>query len=69
MKTSKFLQLNWNDLLKGMAVSVLAFLANWAQQTFIPSLDLSPDVKVMLVTGIAYLVKNWLTPEKEINKI
>lgn len=67
MKTSKFLQLDLNDLLKGLLVAVLAFLANWAQETLIPSLNLSPDLKVMLIGGVAYLVKNWLTPQKEVN--
>lgn len=67
MKTSKFGLLNWNDLVKGLLVAVLAFLANWAQETLIPSLNLSPDLKVMLIGGVAYLVKNWLTPQKEVN--
>jgi hypothetical protein len=66
MKTSKFGQLDWNDLLKSLLIGVLAFLANWAQETFIPSLNLSPDLKVMLIGGVAYLVKNWLTPQKEV---
>jgi hypothetical protein len=69
MKTSKFGQLDLNDLLKGLLVAVLAFLANWAQETFIPSLNVSPDLKVMLIGGVAYLVKNWLTPQKEITDI
>jgi len=67
MKTSKFGMLNWSDLGKGLLVAVLAFLANWAQETLIPSLNLSPDLKVMLIGGVAYLVKNWLTPQKEVN--
>jgi hypothetical protein len=67
MKTSKFGLLNWNDLIKGLLVAVLAFLANWAQETLIPSLNLSPDLKIMLIGAVAYLVKNWLTPQKEVN--
>ena len=66
MKTSKFGLLDWKDLGKGLLVAVLAFLANWAQEIFIPSLNLSPDLKVMLIGGVAYLVKNWLTPQKEV---
>jgi hypothetical protein len=69
MKTSKFGLLDWKDLGKGVLVAVLAFLANWAQETFIPSLNLSPDLKVMLIGGVAYLVKNWLTPQKEVTDI
>lgn len=66
MKTSKFGMLNWSDLVKGLLVAVLAFLANWAQETLIPSLSLSPDLKIMLIGAVAYLVKNWLTPQKEV---
>jgi hypothetical protein len=67
MKTSKFLQLDLKDLIKGLLVAVLAFLANWAQEILIPSLNLSPDLKIMLIGAVAYLVKNWLTPQKEVN--
>jgi hypothetical protein len=69
MKTSKFGLLDWKDLGKGVLVAVLAFLANWAQNTFIPSLNVSQEVKVMLITGIAYLIKNWLTPQSEVSNI
>lgn len=69
MKTSKFGQLDWNDLGKGLLVAVLAFLANWAQEMLIPSLNLSPDLKIMLIGAVAYLVKNWLTPQREITDI
>jgi len=69
MKTSKFGKLDWNDLLKGLLVAVLAFLANWLQETFIPSLSLSPDLKVMLIGVVAYLAKNLITPQKEVNSI
>jgi hypothetical protein len=69
MKTSKFGALNWSDLAKGLLVAVLAFLANWAQETFIPSLNLSPDLKVMLIGAVAYLVKNFLTPQQEVKSI
>jgi len=69
MKTSKFGLLDWKDLVKGVLVAILAFLANWAQNTFIPSLNLSPDLKVMLIGGVAYLIKNWLTPQSEVSNI
>jgi hypothetical protein len=69
MKTSKFGSLDWKDLGKGILVAVLAFLANWAQEILIPSLNLSPDLKIMLIGGVAYLVKNWLTPQKEVTDI
>jgi len=69
MKTSKLGLLDWKDLVKGVLVAILAFLANWAQNTFIPSLNISPEVKVMLVAGVAYLTKNWLTPQSEVSNI
>jgi len=69
MKTSKFGLLDWKDLGKGILVAILAYLANWAQNTFIPSLNVSSEVKVMLITGIAYLIKNWLTPQNEVTQI
>jgi len=69
MKTSKFGLLDWKDLGKGVLVAILAFLANWAQNTFIPSLNAPSEVKVMLITGIAYLIKNWLTPQSEVSNI
>ena len=69
MKTSKFGQLDWRDLGKGLLVAILAFLANWLQEMFIPSLNLSTDLKVMLIGAVAYLVKNFLTPQKEVTDI
>ena len=58
MKNSKFLRLNWADLLKGFLVAFLAFFIAFLQDTFIPALNLAPEVKLMLLTGLAYLTKN-----------
>lgn len=61
MKTSNFLSLNWLDLAKGAIVAVIVFLLNFAQETWIPSLNITPEVKIMLVTLIGYLLKNFFT--------
>jgi hypothetical protein len=62
MKQSNFLSLNWRDLLRGLLLSLIAFLFNWLQVTFVPTLDVSPEVKTMILAGLAYLVKNLFTP-------
>ena len=61
MKQSKFLSLNWLDLAKGFLVAFGAFSLNYLQTTFIPTLDISPEVKTLLFAGLAYLSKNFFT--------
>lgn len=58
MKQSKFLRLNWSDLLKGFLVGLLAFALQFLQETFVPALNVSPEVKLILLAAIAYLTKN-----------
>lgn len=65
MKTSNFLSLNWRDLAKGAIVAVIVFLLNFAQETWIPSLNITPEAKIMLVTLIGYLLKNFFTKPVE----
>lgn len=65
MKQSKFLSLNWRDLVKGFLTAFIAFALNWVQVTFIPALEISPDIKVMLLAGLAYLSKNFFTKPEE----
>jgi hypothetical protein len=64
MKQSSFLSLNWLDLGKGLLIAILATVFNWLQETFVPSLNVSPEIKVLLVTAIAYLTKNFFTSNK-----
>ena len=61
MKNSNFLSLNWLDLGKGFLMAFIVFALNYLQETFIPSLNLSPEVKLMLITAIGYLLKNFFT--------
>jgi len=63
MKTSNFLSLNWLDVGKGAIVAVLVFLLNYAQESYIPSLDISPEIKLFIITAIGYLLKNFFTPK------
>jgi hypothetical protein len=63
MKQSNFLSLNWLDLGKGVIVAVIVFLLNFAQETWVPSLNVSPEIKLFIITGIGYLLKNFFTPK------
>ncbi len=66
MKQSKFLSLGWRDLARTLVVGLIAFLLQFVQDTFIPSLNLPLEVKTMLIAGIAYLSKNLFTkPDTE----
>lgn len=65
MKTSNFLSLNWYDLGKALLVALITLLFSFAQETFIPALNVSPEIKLLLLAGLGYLAKNWLTPSPE----
>jgi len=65
MKQSKFLSLNFRDLLHVFLVALGAFLLNFAQETFIPSLDVSPEIKIGLTWVIAYIGKKFFEKPKE----
>jgi len=62
MKTSNFLSLNWYDLGKAVLMVIIVAVLNWLQETLIPSLNISPEIKVLIVTAIGYLIKNFFTP-------
>ena len=68
MKQSKFLSLGWRDILRGFLLALIAFVLNWLQVTFIPALDISAEVKTMILAGLAYLAKNLFTPEDKTNR-
>ena len=65
MKTSKFLALNWADIFKGFLVALIAFVLDFVEKTILPQLNVPLEVKLF----IAYLLKNFLTPQKEIKNI
>lgn len=64
MKKSNFLRLNLLDYGKGVLVALGAFSLNYLQVTFIPSMDISPEIKTLMFSGIAYLTKNFLSKPK-----
>jgi hypothetical protein len=69
MKTSKFLSLNLADILKGLVIAILTPAIVIIQQS-LESGALTFEWKSMLTAsiggGLAYLLKNFLTPQKEV---
>jgi hypothetical protein len=72
MKTSKFLSLNLADILKGLVIAILTPAIVIIQQS-LESGALTFEWKSMLTAsiggGLAYLLKNFLTPQKEVINI
>lgn len=65
MKQSNFLSLNWRDLSRSALLAVLTALYYWIQETLLPGLNLSPEIKTLISGGLAYLTKNLFTkPDK-----
>ena len=70
MKQSNFFSLNWRDALRGLLVAVIAVVFEWLQTTFIPELNISPELKLMAITALAYLSKNFFTkPDSKIQTL
>lgn len=61
MKQSKFLSLNWRDTLRSAIVALLTALYYWLQDTFLPGLDLDPQIKALISAALAYFTKNLFT--------
>jgi len=59
MKQSNFMSLNWRDLLHTFLLVLIAAVINFLQETFIPALDISPEIKSFLLLGTAYLGKKF----------
>jgi hypothetical protein len=69
MKTSKFLALNWADIFKGLLMAILTPAVVIIQQSLelgILTLEWKSIVTASIGGGVAYLLKNFLTPQKEI---
>jgi len=67
--TSKFLRLNWRDLLNGLIISVLCSLLTGFYQLIanggsINWITMKPVVIAAIGAGISYLTKNLLTNSK-----
>ena len=66
MKASKFLSLNFQDILKGFVVSIIApflyGLIGYLDAGTIPTMaEIKPMAIIALSAGLSYLLKNWLT--------
>ena len=67
MKTSKFLALNWADIFKGLLMAILTPAVVIIQQSLesgILIFDWKSIVTASIGGGVAYLLKNFLTPQK-----
>ena len=70
MKTSKFLSLNWADIFKGLLMAILTPAVVIIQQSLesgILIFDWKSIVTASIGGGVAYLLKNFLTPQKEVS--
>jgi hypothetical protein len=70
MKTSKFLALNWADIFKGLLMAILTPAVVIIQQSLelgILIFDWKSIVTASIGGGVAYLLKNFLTPQKEVS--
>ena len=66
MKTSNFMSLNWLDLGKGFLVGLIAFILDFLIEILVPSLNISPEIKVMVLAALGYIAKNFFTPADKI---
>ena len=70
MKTSKFLALNLADIFKGLLMAILTPAVVIIQQSLesgILIFDWKSIVTASIGGGLAYLLKNFLTPQKEVS--
>lgn len=70
MKTSKFLNVDFSDILKGLLMAVLTPAVVIIQQSLdlgILTFEWKSIVTASIGGGLAYLVKNFFTPQKEVN--
>lgn len=69
MKTSKFLKLDFSDFLKGLLMAVLTPAVVIIQQSLdlgVLTFEWKSIVTASIGGGLAYLLKNFLTPQKEV---
>jgi hypothetical protein len=62
MKQSKYKSINWRDFLRGLIMAVGTPVL-YLLQEMIPSYPLSPLEKTGMSAFVAYLIKNFFTPE------
>jgi len=66
MKTSKFMRIDWRDALNSFFLAFMSFLCLWLQETFIPQLNISMELKIFLITGITALGRKFFRNSKTI---
>ena len=67
MKTSKFLNLDFADILKGLLMAILTPAVVIIQQSLelgILTFEWKSIITASIGGGLAYLLKNFLTPQK-----
>ena len=72
MKTSKFLKLDFADILKGLLMAILTPAVVIIQQSLelgILTFEWKSIITASIGGGLAYLLKNFLTPQKEVKDI
>lgn len=72
MKTSKFLSLNLADILKGLVIAILTPAIVIVQQSLeagVLTFEWKSILTASIGGGLAYLLKNFLTPQKEVKDI
>ena len=72
MKKSNLFALNLRDILKGLLMAILTPAVVIIQQSLelgILTFEWKSIVTASIGGGLAYLLKNFLTPQKEVNKI
>ena len=72
MKTSKFLKLDFADILKGLLMAILTPAVVIIQQSLelgILTFEWKSIATASIGGGLAYLLKNFLTPQKEVKDI
>ena len=72
MKTSKFLNLDFADILKGLLMAILTPAVVIIQQSLelgILTFEWKSILTASIGGGLAYLLKNFLTPQKEVKDI
>ncbi len=70
MKTSKFLSLDWSDAVKGLLIAILTPVVVIIQQSLdlgVLTFEWKSIAAASIGGGLAYLLKNFLTPQKEVN--
>jgi len=69
MKQSNYKQLNGRDLLRMLAMTVIACILTFIQDTLLPTLNIPTEIKLMINYAIAYLIKNYFTKPVEVQSI